>query len=155
MTVGTRPTQAKMRRNLAGQATLLQIANRHGRCSQLLQVMRLGGIQHLRMTGFLGLAARGFLLLAWTAVFFRDRHSRRSRESTHGFGETGAGMLHQESDGAAMRSTAKAVIKLLGRADSERRTFFVMKGAQAKQVGPTLSQLHVSPDNVDNVDSGE
>lgn len=30
-----------------------------------------------------------------------------------------------------------------------------MKGAQAKQVGPTLSQLHISPDNVDDVDSGE
>jgi hypothetical protein len=47
------------------------------------------------------------------------------------------------------------VVELLGGADSERRTFFVMKGAQAKQVGPTLSQLHISPDYVDNVDSGE
>lgn len=30
-----------------------------------------------------------------------------------------------------------------------------MKGAQAKQVGPTLSQLHVSPDDIDDVDPGE
>ncbi|KAG1432916.1 hypothetical protein G6F57_022582 [Rhizopus arrhizus] len=117
--------------------------------------MRLSGIQHLRLTGFLGFAARGLLLLAWTAIFFGDRHSRRSRERAHGFGETGTRMFHQESDGAAMCSTAEAVVELLGGADSERRTFFVMKGAQAKQVGPTLSQLHVSPDYVDNVDSGE
>jgi hypothetical protein len=64
-------------------------------------------------------------------------------------------MFHQESDGAAVCSTTETVVELLGGADSERRTFFVMKGAQAKQVGPTLSQLHVSPDYVDNVDSGE
>ncbi|EHK64820.1 hypothetical protein KYC_18455 [Achromobacter arsenitoxydans SY8] len=54
-----------------------------------------------------------------------------------------------------MCSTAEAVIELLGGADSERRTFFVMKRAQAKQVGPTLSQLHIPPDYIDDVDSGE
>ena len=117
--------------------------------------MGLGGVQHLRMAGLLGLAARGFLLLARTAIFFGDRHSRRSRERAHGFGETGARVFHQEGDGAAVGSATEAVIELLGGADSERRTFFVMKGAQAKQVGPTLSQLHVSPDYIDDVDPGE
>ncbi|MNI70534.1 hypothetical protein D3C73_1263550 [compost metagenome] len=81
--------------------------------------MCLGGIQHLRVTRLLGLTTRGFLLLAWTAIFFGDRHSRRSRERAHGFGETGARMFHQESDGAAVCSTAEAVIELLGGADSE------------------------------------
>ncbi|MCY1560212.1 hypothetical protein D9M68_973240 [compost metagenome] len=107
------------------------------------------------MAGLLGLATRGFLLLAWTAVFFGDRHSHRAGERAHGLGETGARVFHQEGDGAAMCSAAEAVIKLLGGTDSERRAFFVMKRAQAKQVGPALSQLHVSPDYVDDVDSGE
>lgn len=30
-----------------------------------------------------------------------------------------------------------------------------MKGTQAKQVGPTLAQLHITPNHIDNVDSGE
>ncbi|MCY1464609.1 hypothetical protein D9M71_826520 [compost metagenome] len=64
-------------------------------------------------------------------------------------------MFHQEGDGAAVRSTAEAVIELLGGTDGERGAFFVMKRAQAKQAGPALSQLHVSPDYVDDVDSGE
>ena len=144
-----------MRGDLASQAALLQIADGGGRSAQQFQVMGLGSVQHLGVPGFLGLAARGLLLLAGTAVFFGDRHSRRRRERTHGVGETGARMFHQEGDGAAMRSTTEAVIELLGGADSERGAFFVMKGAQAKQVGPTLSQLHISPDNVDDVDSGE
>jgi|GEM_PF-4079180 len=117
--------------------------------------MGLGRIEHLCMAGLFGLAARRFLLLAGTAGFFGDRHSRRRRERAHGVGETGARMFHQEGDGAAVCTTSEAVIELLGGADSERGAFFVMKGAQAKQVGLTLSQLHISPDNVDDVDSGE
>ena len=64
MAVGARPAQPEMRGDLAGQATLLEIADRGRRGLQQLQVLRLGGVQHLRVPGFLGLAARGFGLLS-------------------------------------------------------------------------------------------
>lgn len=54
-----------------------------------------------------------------------------------------------------MRSATEAVVKLLGGADGKRRAFFVVEGAQAKQIGPALAQLNVSPDDVDNIYSGE
>ena len=54
-----------------------------------------------------------------------------------------------------MRSAAKAVIKLFGGAYGERGAFFVVKGTQAEEVGPALTQLYVSPDDVDNIYSGE
>ena len=63
MAVGARPAQPEMRGDLAGQATLLEIADRGRRGLQQLQVLRLGGVQHLRVPGFL-LAARGFGLLS-------------------------------------------------------------------------------------------
>ncbi len=54
-----------------------------------------------------------------------------------------------------MGSATKTVIELFGGADSKRGTFFVVKRAKAKQVGPTLSQLHVTPDDVYDINPGE
>ncbi|CFO05538.1 Uncharacterised protein [Bordetella pertussis] len=54
-----------------------------------------------------------------------------------------------------MGAATETVIELLGRTDSERRAFFVVKRAKTKQVGPTLAQLHISPDDVNDVDPGE
>jgi hypothetical protein len=64
-------------------------------------------------------------------------------------------MLDQEGNCAAMRAAAKAVIELFGGAYSERWAFFVVEGAQAKQIGPALAQLYISPDDVNNIYSGE
>lgn len=54
-----------------------------------------------------------------------------------------------------MRPATKTVIELLGRAYRERGAFFVVEGAQAKKIGPALAQLYVSPDDIDNINSGE
>ncbi len=54
-----------------------------------------------------------------------------------------------------MGSATKTVVELFGGTYRERGTFFVVKWAKAKQVGPTLSQLHVSPDDVYDINPGE
>src|SRR5690606_31202978 len=72
-----------------------------------------------------------------------------------GFGEAGPRMLNQKGDSTAMRTATKAMVKLLGGADCERWCFFFMEGAEAKQIGSALTELHISPHDVDDVDPGE
>jgi len=64
-------------------------------------------------------------------------------------------MLDKKGYGATMSSAAKAVIKLFGRTNGERRAFFVVKRTKAKQIGPAFAQLYVSPDDVNYIYSGE
>ena len=61
----------------------------------------------------------------------------------------------KKGNSRTVRAAAEAMVKLLGGTDSKRGGFFVVKRTEAKQVGPTLSQLHVSPDDIDDVDPGE
>ncbi|CFE01147.1 Uncharacterised protein [Bordetella pertussis] len=155
MAVGARPAQPEMGGDLAGQPALLEVGNGLRRAAQLAQVVRLRGVEHLRMARHLGLAAGRFGLLARTVVFFGNREPHGGRQRAYGLGETRARMLHQEGDGTAVGAATETVIELLGRTDSERRAFFVVKRAKTKQVGPTLAQLHISPDDVNDVDPGE
>src|SRR5690606_11130375 len=112
-------TQTEMGRDLARKAPLFQILDGRRRRPQLTQIMRLRGVQHLRMARLFRLAAYVFGLLARTAGFFWNRHSHRAGEGTHGFGETGARVLHQKGDGTAVGAATKAVVKLLCGTDSE------------------------------------
>src|SRR5690606_14469895 len=89
------------------------------------------------------------------ALLFRHRHADRRSKRTHRFWESCPGVLDQKGDCRPVCAAAKAVIELLGRADRERRGFFFMEGAEAKQVGSTLAQLHISPHDVHDVDPGE
>src|SRR5690606_24003936 len=113
------------------------------------------GIEHL-------LVPRHFLAsllfcpaLARRTLLFRHSHAHRSSKRTHCFRETCPGVLYQEGNGRPVCAAAKAVVGLLGRADRERRRFFFMEGAETKQVGSALAQLHVAPHDVHNVDPGE
>ena len=54
-----------------------------------------------------------------------------------------------------MRTTTEAVIELLGRADGEAGGFFVMKGAQAAEIGAAFPELHVATDHVDDINAIE
>ncbi len=54
-----------------------------------------------------------------------------------------------------MRTAAKAVIKLLGRANRETGRFFVMKGAQTHEVCATFFELDVLTHHIDNINAGE
>src|SRR5690606_5006915 len=48
-----------------------------------------------------------------------------------------------------------AVIELLSRTNRERRRFFFVEGAETKQIGPALAQLHIAPHDVYDIDPGE
>ena len=54
-----------------------------------------------------------------------------------------------------MRAAAEAVIKLLGGTDGKTGGFFVMEWAQAHEIGAALLELHITSDNVDNIDAVE
>src|SRR5690606_31547059 len=125
MALGARPAQPEVCRDLAGKAALLQILDGWRRRAQLAQIMRLGGAEQLGRRRLSGRAASRAGLLARTARLFGNGHTDRAGKRAHGLGETGARVLHQESDGAAMSSATEAVVKLLGGADSERRAFCV------------------------------
>src|SRR5690606_36985793 len=112
-------------------------------------------IQHLLVARHLLLASLVGDALPGAARLFGHSHARAGSQRTNRFGKTGPGMFDQEGDGATMRPTTKTVIELLAGAYCERGAFFVVKGAQAKQIGPALTQLHISPDDIDNINSGE
>src|SRR5690606_11120178 len=95
------------------------------------------------------------LALAGRTRRFRYDHADLCGERAHCFRETGPGMLDKKGNGCSVRAATEAVIKLFGRADRERWRFFVMEGAESQQVRPTLAQLHVSPDDVHDVDPSE
>ena len=59
----------------------------------------------------------------------RDLHPDASREIVHRLEKIQAVIFHQETNGVAMRTTPKTVIKLLGGAYGERRSFFTVKRA--------------------------
>ncbi len=62
-------------------------------------------------------------------------------------------MLHQETDGRAVRAAAEAVIELLGRADGKRRAFLVMKRAQPHEIRAAFLQLDKTSHHVDDIDA--
>ncbi len=118
--------------------------------------MGLSCIQRLLVTRDLFLAALiGSALLGTARRIVGDGQTHARCKIAYSLGETGAGMLHQERNGGAMGSATKAVVKLFSWADSKRWGFFVVKGTQTKQVGPALTQLYVSPDDIYYIDTGE
>ena len=64
-------------------------------------------------------------------------------------------MLGQEVDRTAVGAAAETVIELLGGADRERRRLFIVKRAQTQQVCAPFAQLHISADDIDDIDARE
>jgi hypothetical protein len=52
-----------------------------------------------------------------------------------------------------MRAAAKAVIKLLGRANGKAGRFLVMERAQAAEIRAALFELHIATHHIDDVDT--
>ena len=66
-----------------------------------------------------------------------------------------ARILHQKTDGVAVRAAAETVIELLRRADRERRRFLVMEGAAGAVIRARFFKREVPLDEVNNVDAIE
>jgi hypothetical protein len=52
-----------------------------------------------------------------------------------------------------MRSAAKAMIKLLGRADGKARGFFIMERAAGRIIGAGFFKRHTSIHHIDNINA--
>ena len=149
-----RKTQTEMRRDFARQTAPFQVIDRLGRAAQLLAVIIAGHPHRVAQAGGhrrLGASRRA--ITADGRGFARHRHAHRLRQVRYRLGKTQAGVLHQETDGGAVRATTEAMIKLLGRADRKRRAFLVMERAQTHKIGAALLQLHKTADHLDNVDA--
>ena len=59
--------------------------------------------------------------------------------------------FHHKLKNVAAFAATETVIHLLHRADTERRSFFLMERAQAAEILPTFLQPHVFADDPDNV----
>ena len=55
-------------------------------------------------------------------------------------------IFEQEADGSAVRTTTKAVVELLARADGEGGGLFVVEGAAPLEVAAGLPEIHVTTD---------
>ena len=88
-------------------------------------------------------------------MFFRHNQPGIGRKRAYRLGETGPGMLDKKGNSRTVRAAAEAMVKLLGGTDSKRGGFFVVKRTEAKQVGPTFSQLHVLPDYINDIYPGK
>ena len=86
---------------------------------------------------------------------FGHHHADAVGKRAHRLGKTGSRVLDQKGDCCTVRATPKAVVELLGGAHRERGRFFVVEGAESQQVCPALSQLHISPYDVYDVDPSE
>lgn len=60
-------------------------------------------------------------------------------------------MVHDEAEGITACTTAKTVIKLFIRADTERRCFFFMEGAAGGVVFACFLHLHARADDIDDI----
>src|SRR5450830_1709245 len=95
-------------------------------------------------------------LRRWNAVItVRHHHANTLRQILDRLNKTHAGVFNQKVDCRAVRTTAEAVIELLGGADRETGRFFVVERTQAHQIGPAFFQLHVTLHHVDNIDTVE
>ena len=81
------------------------------------------------------------------------RHAHVLRQIFHRLDKTQSRILHQKTYRSAVRTTTKAVIKLLGRTDRKAGRFFVMKGAEATEIRATFLELHVATHHVDDVNA--
>jgi hypothetical protein len=64
-------------------------------------------------------------------------------------------VIHQEANRITVFAAAKAMVKLLGRADAEGRRLFPMKRAQAHKISPPLLQLNIPPHDVNDISAGD
>ena len=146
-----RKPKLKLGGHLARQAPLFEVSDRLGRHLMLAQLLfkeavcicdsiEQGGSQCIFRSGRPGIR---YLKTSALGEFF------------DGFSEAEVFKLHQEADGAAVRATAKTVVKLFGLTDGKRRGFFVMEWATGLKVPARLGQRHPCIDQFDDVGTGK
>ena len=119
--------------------------------TQRFNVGDAGFFQHACQRGLLFAHLRGFGPVLGRYIVFRHLQPILLGQVFDGLDKRHASMVHQKTDGVAVFAATKAVIKLLGRADTERRGFFAVKRAQPHKVGSALFQLNMPADNVNDV----
>ena len=111
--------------------------------------------EHIVERGLLDLGCGLALTLLGADVFLRHHHADLASQIVDSFHKAHAGVVHQKADGIAVLAAAKAVIELLGGADTEGGRFFSVKRAQAHEVGTAFFQLHIAAHHVDNINAGQ
>jgi len=136
----------------AGQAAHLQILDRafaRGVFTQQTLVGQLGLVHQLVETamagrgwgGRIGLVLHGQIELA--GQFLHCLHEAQTI------------VVHEEPQRRTMRAAAKAVIKLLFRADREGRGFFVVERAEALKIASGFFELDAAPHDFDDIGAGQ
>ena len=121
----------------------------------MLAVRVSGAFKHVRQGGLLLALGGGASAFSRRGIVLRHLQAVFLRQVGHGFDKAHAGMFHQEADGIAVLAAAEAMKKLLGRADREGWRVFPMERAQPHEVGAAFFELHVAPDDFDNVDASD
>ena len=93
------------------------------------------------------------LTLAQVAILSRHLETMNLGKSLNGLRETQSVIVHQETDGRPPRTTAKAVIKLLGATDREAWRFFVMERATRGVVTPRAFERDAGFDQLNEISS--
>ena len=109
--------------NLTGQASPLEIANRLVRMLKLFVVILRGPHHQICQRGELGTVVRPAPLI------FGDLQTDASGQLLDRVDEPQTRILHEKTDGRTVRTTAKTVIKLLGRTHGKRWRLLVMEWA--------------------------
>ena len=148
-------TQAELRCDFTAQRAAFQIV--HGARAELeLAPVVLGRFrQHIGQGGAALFLGGGLVALGRRLVVFGQGQSDLLGQVLHRIDEGHAAVFGQEADGVAVRPAAEAVIELFARADGEAGRLFGMKRTQATQIGTALAELHMAPDELDDVDAGK
>ena len=108
----------------------------------------------LRGARHVGQRDRPVFVLAARHALLRHLHADVGGEFLDSVDEAESRVLHQETDGAAVRAAAEAVVELFAGL-TVKDGVFSMEGQQALWLAPALAQRHVALDDIDDVDARE
>ena len=146
-----RVTDAEFLCDVAGKPSAFQVFNRLRRVLQLVAIK----LRRLQQRAVKIRTVFGAVLIKLGTRRFRHLHADALRKILHRVDKTHAAVFHQEADGRAMRAAAKAVIKLLGRADGERWRLFGVERTAGGIVRTGTFEFHVPVDHFDDVDPAQ
>ena len=82
----------------------------------------------------------------------RDLHPDANREIGHRLQKSQTVIFDQETNGVAMCTAPKAVIKLLGRTYGERRSLLTVKGAARRVICSGFLERYVPVNDINDID---
>ena len=87
--------------------------------------------------------------------FVRHVQTDVARQLFYRVNITQTGILHDETDGRAMRAEAEAMVELFALTDRKGRRFFVMEGTAGGVVGTRFFEWHVTLHHIDDIEAIE